>query len=287
MSVDGPGRPLSRRQVAGGLVVGASGLAGGALLSRRPRIAEEAGASQLQQEREERQAMIYVRSGEERGHANHGWLDTHHTFSFADYYDPDFMGFRSLRVINEDTVAGRRGFGMHPHRDMEIITYVLGGEVEHRDSMGTRAVIKPGEVQRMTAGTGVLHSEMNPSDVPLHLLQIWIVPSETGLKPGYEQKAFDAKERQGRFRVVASPDGREGSLTVHQDVLLHGTLLGRGEQVEYALPKGRHAWVQVARGSGTLNGVKVKAGDGVAVSAEERVVLAAEEPVEALLFDLA
>ena len=231
--------------------------------------------------------MIYVRSGEARGHANHGWLDSHHTFSFADYHDPDFMGFRALRVINEDTVAPQRGFGMHPHRDMEIITYVLGGAVEHRDSMGTRAVIKPGEVQRMTAGTGVLHSEMNSFDQPLHLLQIWILPKAPGLTPGYEQKAFDAKERQGRFRVVASPDGRDGSLTVHQDVVLHGTLLGRGEKVEYSLAPGRHAWVQMARGSGSLNGVKVKAGDGVAVSAEERLVLAAEEPIEALLFDLA
>ncbi len=231
--------------------------------------------------------MIYVRSGEERGHANHGWLDSHHTFSFADYYDEDFMGFRSLRVINEDTVAPKRGFGMHPHRDMEIITYVMAGAVEHRDSMGTRAVVKPGEVQRMTAGTGVLHSEMNNADEPLHLLQIWILPNAQGLKPGYEQKAFDAGERQGRFRVVASPDGREGSVTVHQDLLLHGTLLGRGETAEYALAPGRHAWVQVARGAGTLNGVKVKAGDGVAVSAEERLVLAAEEPIEALLFDMA
>ncbi|NVJ25721.1 MULTISPECIES: pirin family protein [Myxococcus] len=231
--------------------------------------------------------MISVRNAEERGHANHGWLDTHHTFSFADYYDPDFMGFRSLRVINEDTVAPNRGFGMHPHRDMEIITYVLGGKVEHRDSMGTEAVIKPGEVQRMSAGTGVVHSEMNNFGEPLHMLQIWVVPNEKGLKPGYEQKAFDAKERQGRFRVVASPDGREGSLTVHQDLVLHGTLLGAGEKAEYALSPGRHAWVQVARGAGTLNGVKVKAGDGVAVSAEDTLVLTAETPVEALLFDMA
>ena len=231
--------------------------------------------------------MLYVRAGEERGHANHGWLDTHFTFSFADYHDPDFMGFRALRVINEDTVAPRRGFGMHPHRDMEIITYVMSGAVEHRDSMGTRAVVRPGEVQRMTAGTGVLHSETNSSDEPLHLLQIWILPKEAGLKPGYEQKAFDAETRQGRFRVVASPDGREGSLTVHQDVVLHDTLLGRGERAEYALAPGRHAWVQVARGSGTLNGVKVKAGDGVAVASEDRLVLEAEEPIEALLFDLA
>jgi hypothetical protein len=261
-------------------------LSTGGLLSH-PATHEAFAASSLHPGKEERQAMIYVRSGEARGHANHGWLDSHHTFSFADYHDPDFMGFRALRVINEDTVTPQRGFGMHPHRDMEIITYVLGGAVEHRDSMGTRAVIKPGEVQRMTAGTGVLHSEMNSFDQPLHLLQIWILPKAPGLTPGYEQKAFDAKERQGRFRVVASPDGRDGSLTVHQDVVLYGTLLGRGEKAEYSLAPGRHAWVQMARGSGSLNGVKVKAGDGVAVSAEERLVLAAEEPIEALLFDLA
>ncbi|MCE9669434.1 pirin family protein [Myxococcus stipitatus] len=231
--------------------------------------------------------MIYVRNAQERGHANHGWLDTHHTFSFADYYDPDFMGFRTLRVINEDTVAPRRGFGMHPHRDMEIVTYVLGGKVEHRDSMGTQAVIKPGEVQRMSAGTGVVHSEMNNFDEPLHMLQIWILPNKQGLQPGYEQKAFAEQERQGRFRVVASPDGRDGSLTVHQDLVLHATLLGTGESAEYALAPGRHAWVQVARGSGTLNGVPVKAGDGVAVSAEDKLVLAAQAPMEALLFDMA
>jgi hypothetical protein len=231
--------------------------------------------------------MIYVRAAEERGHANHGWLDTHHTFSFADYYDPDFMGFRSLRVINEDFVAAQRGFGMHPHRDMEIITYVLGGAVEHRDSMGTKAVIKPGEVQRMSAGTGVLHSEMNNFNEQLHMLQIWLLPESQGLKPGYEQKAFDEEERQGRFRVVASRDGRDGSLTVHQDVALYSTLLGQGEKAEHTLAPGRHAWLQVARGSGTLNGVKVKAGDGVAVSAEDRLVLTAEVPMEALLFDLA
>lgn len=231
--------------------------------------------------------MIYVRNAEERGHANHGWLDTHHTFSFADYYDPDHMGFRTLRVINEDTVAPHQGFGMHPHRDMEIITYVLGGKVEHRDSMGTKAVIQPGEVQRMSAGTGVVHSEMNNFSESLHMLQIWVLPSQKGLQPGYEQKAFDAKERQGRFRVVASPDGRDGSLTVHQDLVLHGTLLGAGESARYTLAPGRHAWLQVARGSGTLNGVKLKAGDGVAVSEEDTLVLTAETPVEALLFDMA
>lgn len=231
--------------------------------------------------------MIIIRPSEARGHANHGWLDSYHSFSFADYYDLDHMGFRSLRVINEDRVAPRMGFGTHPHRDMEIITYVLGGQVEHKDSMGTHGVIRPGEVQRMSAGTGVLHSEMNRFDQELHLLQIWILPEREGLKPSYEQKAFPEKERQGRFRVVASPDGREGSVTVHQDVTLHSTLLGKGEKAEYTLKPGRHAWVQLARGSATLNGTALKAGDGAAVSNESTLVLTANEPVEALLFDLA
>jgi quercetin 2,3-dioxygenase len=231
--------------------------------------------------------MMTLRPASARGHANHGWLDTWHTFSFADYHDPSHMGFRALRVINEDYVAPRQGFGTHPHRDMEIITYVLDGGVEHRDSMGSHGVIRPGEVQRMTAGTGVLHSEQNPFDETLHLLQIWIVPGQRGLPPGYEQKAFAREERQGRFRLVASQDGRDGSLTVHQDVRLHTTLLGVGERAEYALAPGRHAWVQVARGAGTLNGTALKAGDGAAVSHEERLVLTATEPLEALLFDLA
>lgn len=231
--------------------------------------------------------MMSVRPSEARGHANHGWLDSHHTFSFADYYDPAHMGFRALRVINEDRVAPRSGFGTHPHRDMEIITYVLSGQIEHRDSMGSVGVLRAGELQRMTAGTGVLHSEMNRAGEELHFLQIWILPERKGLTPSYEQKAFSEQERQGRFRVVVSPDGQEGSLKVHQDMKLHGTLLGRGEQAEYALAPGRHAWLQVARGRGTLNGVALKAGDGVAVSEEGRLVLSASEPLEALLFDLA
>jgi quercetin 2,3-dioxygenase len=230
--------------------------------------------------------MIITRPGEERGHANHGWLKTYHTFSFANYYDENHMGFRSLRVINEDYVAPHMGFGTHPHRDMEIITYVLGGAVEHKDSMGTHGVIRPGEVQRMSAGTGVRHSEMNPSDETLHLMQIWILPGKQGLQPSYEQKAFPEKERQGRFRLVASPDGRDGSVTVHQDMTLHTTLLGKGEKTEYALKPGRFAWIQLARGSGTLNGVALKAGDGAAVAEETSLVLTANEPVEALLFDL-
>ncbi|RJS16134.1 pirin family protein [Corallococcus sp. H22C18031201] len=231
--------------------------------------------------------MLYLRTAESRGHADHGWLDTHHTFSFADYYDPNFMGFRSLRVINDDWVAPRRGFGTHPHRDMEIITYVLDGQVEHRDSMGTHGVIGPGEVQRMTAGTGVRHSEQNTSDEPLRLLQIWILPERPGLEPSYEQKRFAPEERQGRFRLLASPDGREGAVTVHQDVALYGTLLGTGDEARFTLAPGRHAWLQVARGSGTFNGVRVKEGDGVAVSEEQALTLIAETPLEALLFDLA
>lgn len=231
--------------------------------------------------------MITLRPAHARGHANHGWLDSWHTFSFGDYYDPDFMGFRDLRVINDDSVAPRQGFGTHPHRDMEIITYVLDGGLAHRDSTGAQGVIRPGDVQRMSAGTGVQHSEMNPFDEAVHFLQIWILPGKRGLPPGYEQKAFSREERQGRFRLVASPEGQDGSLTVHQDVRLYTTLLGKGEKAEFTLAPGRHAWVQFARGAGTLNGVELKAGDGAAVSDEGRLELVATEPVEALLFDLA
>ncbi|GMU07921.1 pirin family protein [Corallococcus caeni] len=231
--------------------------------------------------------MLNVRPSEARGHANHGWLDSHHTFSFASYFDPDNMGFRALRVINEDRVQSGEGFDTHPHRDMEIITYPLSGAIAHRDSTGGQGLLRAGEVQRMTAGTGVMHSEMNGSNEDVHFLQIWIIPDRKGLKPEYEQKFFPEKDRQGRWRVVASPDARDGSLTVHQDVLLSSTLLGPGEKAEYTLPKGRHAWVQIARGAGTLNGVTVKAGDGVAVSDESSLVLTASEPLEALLFDLA
>ncbi|WP_164000452.1 pirin family protein [Pyxidicoccus caerfyrddinensis] len=231
--------------------------------------------------------MMTIRPSEARGHANHGWLDSHHTFSFGGYYDPNNMGFRALRVINEDRVTSGEGFDTHPHRDMEIITYPLSGAIAHRDSTGGTGLLRAGEVQRMTAGTGVQHSEMNGSDEELHFLQIWIIPEKRGLKPGYEQKMFTEAERRGRWRVVVSPDAREGSLTVHQDVSLHGTLLSAGESAEYTLAPGRHAWVQMARGKATLNGVELKAGDGVAVSDESRLVLTATEPVEALLFDLA
>ncbi|MCY1075060.1 pirin family protein [Archangium lansingense] len=231
--------------------------------------------------------MLNVRPAEARGHANHGWLDSHHTFSFADYYDPEHMGFRALRVINEDRVAPRSGFGTHPHRDMEIITYVLSGQIEHRDSMGTLGVLRAGELQRMTAGTGVLHSEMNRSGEELHFLQIWVIPESKGLTPSYEQKAFTKEERQGRFRLVVSPEGKDGALKVHQDLRLYSTLLGKGEKTGFSLAPGRHVWLQVARGAGTLNGVALKAGDGVAVSEESQLVLSATEPLEALLFDLA
>jgi quercetin 2,3-dioxygenase len=231
--------------------------------------------------------MLTLRNSEARGHANHGWLDSHHTFSFSDYYDPAFMGFRSLRVINEDRVAGRTGFGTHSHRDMEIITYVLSGQLEHRDSMGSRGVLRAGEMQRMTAGTGVMHSEMNGADEEVHFLQIWVLPETKGLTPGYEQKLFSREERQGGFRLVVSPEGQDGSLKVNQDVRLFSTLLGKDQKATHTLAPGRHAWLQVARGAGTINGLAVKAGDGVAVSEESVLELVAGEPMEALLFDLA
>jgi redox-sensitive bicupin YhaK (pirin superfamily) len=231
---------------------------------------------------------IMLRPARERGHADHGWLDTWHTFSFSDYYDPRFMGFRSLRVINEDVVAPGRGFPTHGHRDMEIITYVLQGVLQHRDSLGTGSLIRPGEVQRMTAGTGVRHSEANPSSAePLHLLQVWIEPASPGLEPGYEQKAFSEEDRRGRLRLVASPDGAEGSVTIHQDARLYATLLDAGQRVVHGLAAGRHAWLHMARGSLTLNGERLAAGDGAAISGEPRVTLADAQDAEALLFDLA
>ncbi len=231
--------------------------------------------------------MVIRRAGE-RGHAQHGWLDSRHTFSFADYYDPAHMGFRALRVINEDRVAPGQGFGTHGHRDMEIISYVLEGQLEHRDSLGTGAVLRPGEVQRMSAGTGVRHSEFNPSQTePVHFLQIWIVPERAGIAPGYEQKAFPADERRGKLRLVASRDGRDGSLTIHQDVQLHAGLLDPGQKAEYRLPPGRYAWVHIARGSLSLDGERLEAGDAAAVSAPGTLALQGREAAELLLFDLA
>jgi redox-sensitive bicupin YhaK (pirin superfamily) len=232
--------------------------------------------------------MITIRPANERGQTEIGWLDSKHTFSFGDYYDPDHMSFRSLRVLNEDWVLPGTGFGRHPHRDMEILTYVLEGGLEHRDSLGTGAVIRPGEVQRMTAGTGILHSEVNASrEEPVHLLQIWIMPERSGLKPGYEQRAFPEAERRGRLRLVAARDGRDGAVTVHQDVDLFAGLLDAEDQVTHRPRPGRHAWVQVARGAVTLNGRRLQAGDGAAVSEEPAIELAATEPSEVLLFDLA
>jgi redox-sensitive bicupin YhaK (pirin superfamily) len=231
--------------------------------------------------------MIAIRPAKERGHADHGWLDTWHTFSFADYYDRRFTGFRSLRVINEDFVAPGRGFPTHGHRDMEIITYVLEGALEHRDSLGTGSVIRPDEVQRMSAGTGVRHSEANPSaGEPLHLLQIWIEPSKAGIAPGYEQKTFADADKRGRLRLVASPDGAEGSVTIHQDARVYATVLGHGQQVVHRLAPGRHAWLHVARGALTLNGPRLSQGDGAAISDETSLVLVGETDAEALLFDL-
>src|SRR6478609_9690677 len=199
--------------------------------------------------------MIQIRNRHERGHANYGWLDTSHTFSFDQYHDPRFMGFRSLRVINEDWVQGGHGFPMHPHRDMEIITYVLDGALEHKDSMGNASTIRPGDGQRMSAGTGVHHSEANASKTePAHLLQIWILPDRRGHEPGYEQKAFPEGEKRGRLRLIASPDGADGSVTIHQDAKLFVSLLSPGQQLEHELAPGRFGWLQVAKGAVELNG---------------------------------
>lgn len=232
--------------------------------------------------------MITLRPGNERGHANHGWLDSYHTFSFANYYDPKYMGFRHLRVINEDRVQPSKGFGTHSHRDMEIITYVLEGALEHKDNLGTGAAIAPGEAQRMSAGTGISHSEYNHSKIDsVHFLQIWIIPDRQGLQPSYEQRDFPLEEKRGKLRLIAARDGRDGAVTVHQDVDLFVTLLTPGEQVIHQLRRDRHAWVQVARGAVLLNGMPLKAGDGAAVSEEEKLEIRANDTSEILLFDLA
>jgi redox-sensitive bicupin YhaK (pirin superfamily) len=232
--------------------------------------------------------MLTIRPASERGRAEHGWLDSHHSFSFADYYDPAHMGFRALRVINEDRVAPAKGFGTHPHRDMEIISYVLEGGLAHKDSLGTGSVIKPGDVQRMSAGSGVSHSEFNasPSD-PVHFLQIWLVPTQRGIEPSYEQKSFTEADKRGRLRVVASPDAREGSVTIHTDAVLYSGLFDRGESAQLTLAAGRHAWVQVARGSVRLNGQELAAGDGAALSDVTKLELEGVERAEVLVFDLA
>lgn len=233
--------------------------------------------------------MIRIRPAGERGKTRTHWLDGNHTFSFNRYYDPSWTGFRSLLVINEDYVAPSSGFPPHSHADMEIITYIIEGRLEHRDSSGGSGIIRPGEVQKMSAGAGVTHSEMNPSATePVHLLQIWIEPSREGIKPYYEQKAFSEEERRGRFRLFASPDGDEGSVTVHQDVKLYDALLGAGDELSYQLGGDRHAWLQVVKGALSLNGSPaLHAGDGAALSEEPSVNVRANEETEVLLFDLA
>jgi redox-sensitive bicupin YhaK (pirin superfamily) len=232
--------------------------------------------------------MLTVRKSGDRGHFDHGWLDTRHTFSFGEYDDPQHRGFRQLRVINEDRVRPGEGFPTHGHRDMEIISYVLEGAIEHKDSLGTGEVLRPGELQRMSAGTGVRHSEFNPSSTdPLHFLQIWIIPEKIGLEPSYEQKAFPVASREGKVQLLASHDGREGSLTLHQDVSLLGALLGPKQTLEVPLAPGRHGWIQVARGQVEVNGVALSEGDGAAVSDERLLRLTGQKTAELLIFDLA
>jgi quercetin 2,3-dioxygenase len=231
--------------------------------------------------------MISVRRAGERGHENYGWLDTQHTFSFGEYHDPRHMGFRTLRVINEDRVKPESGFGTHSHRDMEIVSYVLGGELAHEDSMGTGSVIRPGDVQRMSAGTGVTHSEWNHSKTEhVHFLQIWILPDRRGITPSYEQKTIPEGETQNRLRLVASADGREGSVVIHQDAAIYVAKIETGREVAQEIASGRHAWVQVARGAVEVTGTKLAAGDGAAVSEEKAVAIRASEAAEVLVFDL-
>jgi len=232
--------------------------------------------------------MLTIRQSNQRGHFNHGWLNTYHTFSFDQYYDPRYVGFRSLRVINEDFVAGGRGFPKHSHRDMEIITYILDGALKHEDSMGNGSVIRPGDVQRMTAGTGVRHSEINASaDEQVHLLQIWIIPNADNLPPSYEQKAFTVDQRRNQLRLIASGNGSDGSVTVNQDVSLFVSILETGESVDYSIDQKRYGWLQVARGSVEVNGEQAQQGDGVVIVAESSLAIRALEPSELLLFDLA
>jgi redox-sensitive bicupin YhaK (pirin superfamily) len=232
--------------------------------------------------------MITIRPAEDRGHADHGWLNSYHSFSFADYYDPEHMGFGPLRVINEDRVAPGRGFPKHGHRDMEIISYVLEGGLAHSDSMGTGSEIFPGDVQRMSAGSGVTHSEFNASETEsVHFLQIWLLPKQAGMKPSYAQKAFPREEKQGRLRLILSADGRDGSLAIHSDALVYAGIFENGESDELALSAGRRAWVQVARGKVRVNGTELRAGDGAALSEEAKVRVEGVAEGEVLVFDLA
>ena len=232
--------------------------------------------------------MLNLRKSAERGYFDYGWLKTYHTFSFADYFDREHMSFSSLRVINEDFVEAGKGFGTHPHRDMEIITYILEGQLAHKDSMGNGSTIKRGDVQRMSAGTGITHSEFNASqDEVVHLLQIWILPKYTGLQPSYEQKYFDVKEKQDRLRLVASPDGRDGAVTIHQDALMYAGILNNGRELDHSLASGRRAYAHVARGALKVNGKQLNAGDGAKITNENKIAFAAVEDAELLLFDLA
>jgi redox-sensitive bicupin YhaK (pirin superfamily) len=232
--------------------------------------------------------MFKIRRSAERGHFNHGWLDTYHTFSFGDYYDPGQMGFRALRVINEDRVAPGGGFGMHGHRDMEIVTCVLSGALEHKDSLGHGEVLRPGEMQHMSAGKGIRHSEFNPSETePVHLYQIWLLPRTGGLTPSYSQQAFAAENRKNRWQVVASPDGTESSLKIEQDSRIFLAMIDAGRELNHEFAPGRHGWLQILRGAVDLNGDKLQAGDGVAISEESKLVLGSAEPAEVMLFDLA
>ncbi|MBO3457723.1 pirin family protein [Aetokthonos hydrillicola Thurmond2011] len=222
-----------------------------------------------------------------RGHSKTGWLDSYHTFSFSNFYDPTRMGFRSLRVINDDRVVPGAGFPTHGHQDMEILTYVLEGAVEHKDSLGNGSIIRPGEAQIMSAGTGIMHSEFNPSPTePLHLLQIWILPNQKGLKPRYEQKAFSLDERRGKLRLIAAKDGRDGAVTVYQDVDLYTSILEPGNIINYHVPANRYAWLQMAKGVATLNGEELRAGDGVELTGEEELTITTDIGAEILLFDL-
>lgn len=233
--------------------------------------------------------MITIRPSQERGNANFGWLDSRHTFSFGRYYDPHHMGFASLRVINEDKVKPGQGFGTHRHRDMEIISYVLAGELEHKDSIGNGSIIRPGDVQRMSAGTGIAHSEFNGSAIdPVHFLQIWILPQQAGIKPSYEQKHFSLEEKQGKLRLVASPDGRDNSVTINQDANLYVAALNKGDRVNHNTDKNRSLWIQVAKGGVEINGQVLQAGDGAAITNETEIAIVgtADDP-EILLFDLA
>ena len=234
--------------------------------------------------------MIRIRPSDARGHANHGWLDTHFTFSFANYYDPRQMGFRDLRVINEDWISAGKGFGSHPHRDMEIITYIIEGELSHRDSTGTEATIKQHDVQRMSAGTGVVHSEYNNSDKPVHLLQIWIMPEADDLQPGYEDRTFAREEKRNQLRLIASHDGRDGSTRINQDASVYASLLDSSKSLDLELEAGRHAWVQLVGGELEVNGTRLTTGDGAAISDESKLTLASVSgngAAEFLLFDLA